>query len=121
MLWRVVVFCGALLTGCAGSRWARDDVDYGAQVRGPYGQPRSNGQTSHGWRHAVGKRGYYAGFAGREDPFGAGAEAGVFAYPRSWMETRVGAALLAHEGERPLSGGALVGVRVQPPSLWRPL
>jgi hypothetical protein len=121
MAWRRMISGLALLSaGCTGSRWARDDVDYAHKYAEHTDDSVRTVKQAVDARHVIGKRGMYAGFAGRDEPFGAGAEAGVFAYPRSWLETRIGGALLAHEGERPLSGGGLVGVRVQPPTRLAP-
>ncbi|HMP07358.1 MAG TPA: hypothetical protein PJ982_13485, partial [Lacipirellulaceae bacterium] len=118
---RMVLLCAALAaTGCSGSRWARDDLDYARKYPQHSDDMLQTTKQAVDARHVHGKHGFYAGFAGREEPRGAGAEAGVFMYPRSWMETRVGGAILAHDGDKPLSGGALAGVRVQPPTRLAP-
>lgn len=121
MSWRRPISCLALLLmGCTGSRWARDDEDYARKYPRHTDNVLKTAKQAVDARHVVGKEGWYAGFTGRDDPVGAGAEAGLFIYPRSWLETRVGLAALGHEGEHPISGGGLVGVRVQPPTRLAP-
>ena len=121
MLWRVVIVANALLlAGCSGTRWARDDVDYARKYPHHTDNTLKTTKQAIDARHVLGKHGYYAGFAGRDIPAGAGAEAGVFVYPRSWLEARVGGALLGHDGPEPLSGGGLLGVRAQTPTRLAP-
>jgi hypothetical protein len=115
-----LVIVGLSVAGCSGSRWARDDVDYARKYAHHTDEPLRVAKQAVDARHVIGKHGLYGGFAGRSDPMGAGAEVGVFVYPRSWSEIRVGGALLAHDGEEPLSGGALAGVRLQTPSRLAP-
>jgi hypothetical protein len=106
--------------GCTGSRWAREDADYAAKY--PHHTDNVLRMTKQAFdaRHVVGKRGLYGGFAGSDEPAGAGAEGGLFVYPRSWLELRIGGAALAHEGEHPISGGGILGARVQTPTRLAP-
>lgn len=106
--------------GCSGSRWAKEDIDYSQKYPRHTDDVAKVAKQAIDARHVIGKRGAYAGFAGSDEPAGYGAEAGLFVYPRSWLETRIGGALLAHEGEHVLSGGGTVGARVQTPSRLAP-
>ena len=106
--------------GCSGSRWAKEDIDYAQKYPRHTDDVAKVAKQAIDARHVTGKRGAYAGFAGSDEPAGYGAEAGLFVYPRSWLETRIGGALLAHEGEHQLSGGGIIGARVQTPSRLAP-
>lgn len=110
----------AMAAGCTGSRWAKEDIDYAQKYPRHTDDVAKVAKQAIDARHVIGKRGAYAGFAGSDEPAGYGAEAGVFVYPRSWLETRIGGALLAHEGEHVLSGGGIIGARVQTPSRLAP-
>jgi hypothetical protein len=121
-MWRYASICALAMIagGCRGSRWAREDADYAHKYPHHRDDVLKTTKQAVDARHVIGKRGVYAGFAGRDEPFGAGVEAGVFAYPRSWLEARAAGAVLAHESERPLSGGGLIGMRIQPPTRLAP-
>ena len=110
----------AAALGCSGSRWAREDRDYAKKYPRHTDDVAKMTKQAIDARHVIGKRGAYAGFAGSDEPAGAGAEAGLFVYPRSWLETRIGGALLAHEGDHELSGGGIIGARVQTPTRLAP-
>lgn len=110
----------AVAAGCSGSRWAKEDPDYAQKYPRHTDDVAKVAKQAIDARHVIGKRGAYAGFAGSDEPAGYGAEAGLFVYPRSWLETRIGGALLAHEGEHELSGGGILGARVQTPSRLAP-
>lgn len=110
----------AVAAGCSGSRWAKEDIDYSQKYPRHTDDVAKVAKQAIDARHVIGKRGAYAGFAGSDEPAGYGAEAGLFVYPRSWLETRIGGALLAHEGEHQLSGGGIIGARVQTPSRLAP-
>jgi hypothetical protein len=122
MRWRRVILWPlvAAAVGCTGSRWAREDPDYAAKYSHHTDNVARMAKQAVDARHVVGKRGVYGGFAGSDEPFGAGVEGGLFVYPRSWLELRVGGAGLAHDGEHPLSGGGIIGARVQAPSRLAP-
>lgn len=122
-MWHRAAICGAVavaLAGCQGSRWARDDIDYARKYPRHTDNVLKMAKQAADARHVRTKHGYYAGFAGRDEPFGAGVEAGLFAYPTSWIDTRIGGALLGHDGPDPVSGGGVAGIRVQPPTRLAP-
>ncbi|WP_145435810.1 hypothetical protein [Lacipirellula limnantheis] len=121
--WRRCLIALALLAmaaGCSGSRWAKEDRDYAQKYPRHTDDVAKVAKQAIDARHVIGKRGAYVGFAGSDEPAGAGAEAGLFVYPRSWLEARIGGAVLAHQGEHELSGGGIVGARVQTPTRLAP-
>jgi hypothetical protein len=114
--------CVVLLCGCPWSRWALKDPDYAAK----YDEPpelldvESQAKQTVDARFVEGKGGWYVAGAGHADPFAAGGELGVFAYPKSWLSANAGFAALAGTGANDLFLGINTSLRVQSPSRFSP-
>lgn len=120
----ISVFALVLLAaGCHGSRWARSDPKYAAKYRHHSDNVLQMAKQASDARQVAGRSGAYVGGALRGDPVAAGLQVGVFTYPESragMIETRGGLAGLVVEGDRPLSGGGELGVRLQTPTRLAP-
>lgn len=108
-------------TGCTGSRWAKSDPDYAAKYPHHTDNLARTTKQAIDARHVYGKRGAYAGALARNEPASGGAQFGVFAYPKSYLETYGGLAGLFQEGsDTAMSGGIDAGVRLQTPTRLAP-
>lgn len=120
MFARLFITVALFLTGCTGSRWAKDDPDYAAKYPKHTDDVGRTIKQAIDARHLVRKGGIYAGVGGRDEPFAMGGEAGLFRYPNPYLEGRVGLAGLVYENDAPLSGGVLAAARLQTPTRLAP-
>jgi hypothetical protein len=122
MGWWSAMLCAvtALLVGCTGSRWARDDPDYAAKYPHHTDNVARMTKQAIDARHVKGKWGPYAGLAGRFEPFAFGGEAGAFHYPTSYLEYRGSMSGLLYENDTPVTGGLFGGARLQTPTRLAP-
>jgi hypothetical protein len=117
---RILLLLVLLLTGCAGSRWAKDDPDYAAKYPRHTDDVGRTIKQAFDARHLAQKGGAYGGLSARDEPFAMGGEAGLFRHPNPYLEGRVGLAGLIYEDDTPVSGGVLAAARLQTPTRLAP-
>lgn len=121
MLARILPILILLLSGCAGSRWAKDDPDYAAKYPHHTDDVGRTIKQAVDARHLTQKGGAYGGLSARDEPTATGAEFGLFRYPNPYLEGRVGVAGLFYESDNiPMSGGGLAAARLQTPTRLAP-
>jgi len=115
-------------SGCAGigtSRWAMDDPVYAEKYDTPYPDDevekvaRMMKQASDA-RYVDERGGWYMGGAAAGDPFGLGAEIGMFSYLNHSTEGRIGLKGILGTGAETGFGGVDFGIRTQSPSRLAP-
>ena len=122
-----LILCASGL-GCAGigtSRWAMDDEVYANKYEKAYPSNDADKvgriiKQASDARYVADRGGWYAGAAGSDDPFTAGAEFGTFSYQGSAIETRAGLKGLVGTGAEDWFAGVDLGIRAQSPSRFAP-